>query len=413
MNKLTSQYRWLALLLLAVCAAQAAWHSYSTASQAAAPGLSFIDPTANLNYRQNIQLGEHVYVGPFATLRTGSFGGNRYITIGNESNVQDNALLDASLGSVTLGEQAIVAHGGTVRGVSDPIAPFGGRRGFAASVGIGGKCPDGAKHCASFVSFNAVVEGATIQMDAMVGALARVGPGVTIPSGMKVNPGKNIATNADVNLTNGKLALVTEADREFMNGVVEVNVTFSEEYAKLQSSDPTTLTGINFDPGHSEFNHDPNLPTLAGTATRNASFRNRIIGDVQLKNTAAELSSVMGQRISLRADEGEPFKVGSITLMEDNVTFHALEHTHLDLGDKGTYGFRSIVHGGGTDFDDYTITGANFVLGARSLFFRSRIGANSQVGQRSVVQQCDFPDNTIIGDRKIMLENKEFGVVEW
>ena len=44
------------------------------------------------------------------------------------------------------------------------------------------------------------------------------------------------------------------------------------------------------------------------------------------------------------------------------------------------------------------------MLGARSLFFRSRIGANSQVGQRSVVQQCDFPDNTVIGDRKIMLD---------
>lgn len=411
LNKLTSQYRWLAVLLLAVGATQAAWHVYNTASRAA--GLSFIDPTANLNYRQNILIGEHVYVGPFATLRTGSFGGNRHITIGNESNVQDNTLLDASLGSVTLGDEAIVAHGGTVRGVSDPIAPFGSRRGFPASLGVGGKCPHDAKHCPSFVSFNALVEGATVQMDAMVGALARVGPGVTIPSGLKVLPGKNIATNADVNLSNGKVAPVTEADREFMHGVVEVNVAFAEEYAKLQSSDPDTLTGINFDPGHSSFNHDPNLPTLAGTMTRNATFRNRIIGDVQLKNTVAELSSVMGQRISLRADEGEPFKVGSITLMQDGVTFHALEHTHLDMGDKGSYGFRSIVHGGPTEFEDYTITGANFVLGARSLFFRSRIGANSQIGQRSVVQQCDFPANTIIGDRKIMLENKEFGVVEW
>ncbi|MBI1761980.1 MAG: acetyltransferase [Acidobacteria bacterium] len=410
LNKHISHHRWLVLLLLAA-ATQAASHAYSTVGQAA--GLSFIDPTANLNYRQNISLGEHVYVGPFATLRTGSFGGNRYITIGNDSNVQDNTLLDASLGSVTLGDEAIVAHGGTVRGVSDPVSPFGSRRSFPASLGVGGKCPENAKHCPSFVSFNAVVEGATVQMDAMVGALARVGPGVIIPSGLKVLPGKNIATNADVNLTNGKLAPVTEADREFMHGVVEVNLAFAEQYAKMQSSDPDTLTGINLDPGHSDFNPDPNLPTLAGTVTRNASFRNRIIGDVRLKNTAAELNSVMGQRISLRADEGEPFKVGSIALMEDGVTFHALEHTHLDLGDKGSYGFRSIVHGGPTEFEDYTITGANFVLGARSLFFRSRIGANSQVGQRSVVQQCDFPANTIIGDRKIMLENKEFGVVEW
>jgi carbonic anhydrase/acetyltransferase-like protein (isoleucine patch superfamily) len=383
----------------------------------AAAGATFVDPTASLSFRGNIYLGEHVYIGPFATLRAGYFSPTRAISVGNESNVQDSATLDASLASVTLGDEAIVAHGGTVRGAANLLAGVGSARGvFPAQLGVGGQCPDGAKHCPSFVSFNALVEGATVQMDAMVGALARVGPGVTIPSGFKVLPGKNIVSNSDLNLSSGKIAPVTEADREFMRGVVEVNVCFAETYSQMAKSNPDSLTGINFNPGHCPFNEEAHLPTLAHHATQNAGFRNRIIGEVELENTLAELDKVMGVRISLRADEGEPFEVGTITAMADGVVFHALEHSHLHLGGQGNYGFRSIVHGGPTDFEgfkDTTVTGDNFVLGARSVFFRSRIGANSKVGFKSLVQQSDLPDNTTIGDRKIIINNVEAGVVEW
>lgn len=404
-------------LLLALCVLPAQWQPLQPAAQAAAAGATFIDATASLSFRSNIYLGEHVYIGPFATLRTGYFSSTRAITVGNDSNVQDSATLDASVASVTLGEEAIVAHGGTVRGAANNFAGIGSARGiYSAQLGVGGKCPHDDKHCPSFVSFNALVEGATVQMDAMVGALARVGPGITIPSGFKVLPGKNIVSNSDLSLSSGKIAPVTEADREFMRGVVEVNVCFATQYSELAKRDANALTGINFNPGHCEFNEASELPTLAGTATKDPSFRNRIIGHVELKNTLAELDKALGVRIALRADEGEPFKVGTITAMEDGVIFHALEGSHLQLGDKGSYGFRSIVHGGPTDFTgfkDTTITGDNFVLGARSVFFRSRIGANSRVGFKSLVQQSDLPANTVIGDRKIIISNAEAGVVEW
>lgn len=140
----------------------------------------------------------------------------------------------------------------------------------------------------------------------------------------------------------------------------------------MAKSNPDSLTGINFNPGHCPFNEEAHSPTLAHQATQNAGFRNRIIGEVELENTLAELDKVMGVRISLRADEGEPFEVGTITAMADGVVFHALEHSHL--GGQGNYGFRSIVHGGPTDFagfKDTTVTGDNFALGARSVFFRS------------------------------------------
>ncbi len=60
----------------------------------------------------------------------------------------------------------------------------------------------------------------------MVSAMSRVGPGVTIPSGRKTIPGKNLTTQAEVAT---ERAPVTGADRAFMAGVIHVNVNFAEQ----------------------------------------------------------------------------------------------------------------------------------------------------------------------------------------
>ncbi len=398
-------HRLILLLMAVVGLSLLVIRASNTRVVAAAAGESFIDPTASVENAVYVLMGHLVYVGPFAKLTAGPVAA-RSISIGNESDVQDGATLDASEAPVTIGDLAIVAHGGTVRGAGN----------FAASVGVGGKCPAGSADCPSFVSFNALVEGAIIQKDAMVSALARVGPGVTITSGLKVLPGKNVTSNSQVNLTSGKLAQVTDADRDFMRGVIEVNTCLAAQYAALFADDPSNVLGINYDPGRCPaFNPTRDLPQIgaAKTVTRDPSFRNRIIGDIRLLDSRADLDRVMGSRISLRADEGEPFEVGSIASMAEGVIFHALEHSKLRMGNGGNYGVRSIVHGGPTAFNDTTITGDNFTLGAESVFFRSRIGNNSRVGFKSLVQQSDVPANSVIGDRRLLIENLAAGNVEW
>lgn len=359
-----------------------------------APAQSFVDPTARIINGQLVTLGDLVYVAPFAILKA---GGHR-IDIGNESDVQDNVTLDSGKGAIRLGEQVILAHGASVNG--------------PASLGEEGSCPGDppAPVCPSFVGFNAMIDGAIIEKDAMVLHLARVAPGVTIPSGRKVLPGKNVASDAEVA---AKTAALTEADRAFMDGVIEVNTAFAEQYAVLAAEDPSNVRGINFDPGHTAFNPRRDLPALNGVPTRDPGFRNRIIGDVRTADGRAELDAVMGEKIALRADEGEPFAVGSIDAMGSRTIFHALEHTHLQLGNHGRYGERSLVHGGPTPFDDATITGDNVQLGERAVFFRSRIGDNGRVGARSLVQQSDLPAGTVIPDRTVVINNEVFGHVEW
>ncbi len=391
----------------------------------AAPAETFVDPTARIE--GDVTLGDQVYVAPFARLRADKYP----IDIGNESDVQDNVTVEAKKGDVRLGEQVILAHGATVIG--------------RASLGEDGTCPlpedpneSPALVCPSFVGFNAMVDGAIIEKDAMVLHLARVGPGVTIPSGCKVMSGKNITSQAEVGKPPAcnppRSVPVTKADREFMEGVIHVNVAFAERYAVLAAEDPSNVRGINFDPGKTElepleaFNPIRDLPTFNngptfddGVPTRDPAFRNRIIGDVRMADSKVTLGLVMGDRISLRADEGEPFEVGSVAAMASRTIFHALEHTNLRLGQNGRYGERSLVHGGPTPFKDptnpdddgATITGDNFTLGERAVFFRSRIGNNSSVGERSLVQQSDFGPNTHIPDRTVVINNEVFGRVEW
>jgi uncharacterized protein YxjI len=84
--------------------------------------------------------------------------------------------------------------------------------------------------------------------------------------------------------------------------------------------------------------------------TRVPGFRNRIIGAITLADILAQLSNAMGERISLRIDEGTPFSVGHVHLMEDNVIFHALEENDLHLGNNIKYGEQVIYFVDGKAF---------------------------------------------------------------
>jgi len=362
---------------------------------------SFVDPSAVV--QGNVTMGDLVYVAPFATL----LAGEKKITIGEASNVQDSATLDASNGNIKLGEQAIVAHGATVKG--------------PARIGKSGRCPTDDP-CPSFVGFNAEV-GGSVQKDAMVGHLARVARGVVIRSGLKVLPGKNV-TNKDqaTDPVLGKVAAVTAADRMFMEGVIEVNEAFADDYDTMKIADPNDVHGIgpapitDFNEGDTPQSNctDLDMPTCAQDMP-NAGFRNRIIGDVRLRNTEAQLDDLMGSKISVRGDEGEPFKVGTIAYMDSRVTFHALEHTHITLGNNGRYDYHSLVHGGPNTFNGNTTqAGDGFKLGAHAVFFNSRVGDNSRVGFKTVVLNSDFGANpTTIGDCKIVSNGAQIGDVEW
>lgn len=383
---------------------------------------TFIDPTASITGANYITLSHQVYIGPFATLIANE---DARIAIDAESNVQDNVTIKAemqrneddeekveelNIEGVEIADRVIMAHGATVKG--------------PAQIGIGGTDiavdPDADQEV--FLSFGSEVDGAILQKNTGVSALGRVGPGVTLKSGKIVLPGKNVTTQAQADdPALGKVRLLTEADIAFNEGVLEVNIAFAKEYTNLARENASNVKGINYDPGHTAFNHDRDLPAFAGVENRDPNFRNRIIGDVNLADSRSRINStsVMGNRISIRADEGEPFNLGSIKYMADNTIFHALEETNIIVGNNVTYGSKSIVHGGGRPQinpnveQEPTTIEDNVTLKSQAVVFRSLIGKGSTIGKKSAIVGSELAPNTTIGDKIIYANNTVFGIVEW
>lgn len=383
---------------------------------------TFIDPTVEIAAPENITLEPQVYIGPFAQLQAST---NARITIGKESNAQDNVKIYAqfqrnsaaqqkvtALGiqGVEIGERVIMAHGASVKG--------------PAQIGVQGSpiSADPNTNAGIFLSFGAEVDGAILETNTGVETLGRVGPGVRLKSGFFVLPGKNVTTQAEAeDPALGKVRLISEADFSFNEAVLEVNKAFAREYTRLAQEDLSNVQGINYDPGNTTFNSSRDLPKLAGASTRDPNFRNRIIGDVNLADSRSRIDTVMGNRISLRADEGHPFTIGSLNIMQDDVIFHALEEDKITIGKDVVFGAGAIVHGGaqrfenpsGRSFEVETFIGNKVTLKNQSLVFRSIVGNGSTIGVKSAVINSALRPNTVIADRVIYLNNAVFSNVEW
>jgi len=375
---------------------------------ASAATASFLDPTAVVSGAEHVALGTQVYVGPFAELLADA---DSPIRIGEASNVQDNVLVDATGGSgIEIGDRVILAHGASVLG--------------SAEVGVEvSSLPDDLTvetyEGSVFLSFGSQVDGGVVEVNSGVSALGRVGPGVTLRSGYLVLPGKNVTTQEEADdPALGKVRHINQADIEFNEGVIHVNESLAREYTELHRESRNAIRGVNVDPGGSDFNQDRDLPSFAGEEKAVPGHRNRIIGDVDLADRFGRYDRAAGDRISVRADEGEPFEVGHIGHMGDDVVFHALEHTDIHVGDGVRYGRGAIVHGGGRVVvegqpDEQTVVGDLVRLGEESVVFRSTVGDGASIGARSAVVGTDLPAGAVVGDRTIILNGTVFGPVEW
>lgn len=363
---------------------------------------TFIDPTAVIADAEEVRIGPHSYIAPFAGLHT-----DGDIHIGEKTNLQDSVILNGN-GKVTLGDEVILAHGARVTGPA--------KIGRAAVAG---------EHNAAFVGFNSLVDKATVEHDAMVLHLARVAPGITIKHGKVVLSGKNVTTQAQADdPALGKVIPISDALRVFMEGVLHVNETFAREYTRMYQEDRSTVTGINYDPGNSDFNPTRDLPTLAGTPTQDRRHRNRIIGDITLADNRATLNDtrIVGNQISLRTDEGEPFHAGHIKRMKDRTTFHALEHTGIEVHDQVSYGFRSLVHGGASaatvgNAHSATVIGNHSAMDDYAVVFRSVVGEDVKIGCASLIDGSTLPDGTVVPPRTVVINQGHAGAttypVEW
>ncbi|WP_414545618.1 acetyltransferase [Nostoc sp. CCY0012] len=380
-------------------------------STAAPASASFIDPAAIITNPANITLGEKVYVAPFARLNAT----NGPIIIHDGSNIQDQVSITPSVAGATIGERVILAHLATVKGTA--------RIGLTGSTGPFTDPVSGVQFSntqpETFIAFNAEVDGATIEFNTVVNFLSRVGPGVTLPSGKVVLPGKNVTSNIEATSGSlGKVSNLTQADVALMQGVIAVNQSLAQGYTQLAVANPSNVTGINFSPSTPN-NPTPSLPTIGGVTVQDPSYPNRIIGNVILQDSLAALNQKLGNRISIRADEGQPFNIGILAGVANDVVFHGLATTNLTIGNGNGYGPRVLVHGGrqvvnGVDSGPETRLGNDVGLAPDVVIFRADIGNRSAVGRKSGVFNSTLPARTHIRSRIIYADNGSLiSRVEW
>jgi carbonic anhydrase/acetyltransferase-like protein (isoleucine patch superfamily) len=360
--------------------------------ETAGPGFaSFVDPSARVEMPERVMIGCRSFVAPFVSL-DGSAGP---IAIGDETNLQDNVLISGKL--VILGDRVTVAHGATIVG--------------PATVGA-------SKGKPAFIGFNAYIDGAMVEGDAFIGHLARIAPGIVIRAGTKVLPGKFIRTQEEADRAElGKVTTVTDGDRAFMAGVLHVNVAFAAGYTDLFHASPNQLRGAGRDPGHSDFNHDTDLPSFAGKVEAHPEQdRFRIVGAVRMDDSFESLLPKVGRNVAIRADEGEHFHFGIVRRVQDRVTFHALEHTDIDVGQGDDFGFHVVVHGGPDDASEphaMTQVGDDVTIKDWAVVFRSKVGKGCTIGVRAYVDGSHLAAGTVVPDRAIMIKDKIVGYVEW
>ncbi len=166
---------------------------------------AYIDPTAQVI--GNVRIGPEVFVGPNAIIRadeTDDKGRVHPVEIAAQSNVQDGVIIHALGGTpVTIGQRTSLAHGCIIHG---PCT-------------IGNNC---------FIGFRAVVYKASLADGVFINAAAVV-QAVDLPANSFVPAAAAILTSRD---TATLTTTTTPADREFMEKIINANLTLTKGYLR-------------------------------------------------------------------------------------------------------------------------------------------------------------------------------------
>ncbi len=329
---------------------------------------SFIIPLVELF--GDVSVGHKVFVAGNTVVRADP---ETQICIGDETNLQDNILFlalhdspapAASCGelSSSTGERNSIAHQAIIK--NSQIGDF------------------------TFVGFHAQLNNVVLEDGAFVLHGARL-ENVRIKRDRIVPIGAVITTQADADA----LLLKEEANAEFQDEVLAVNEEFAEHYPELfESGGFVAVSGVSAAPKTS-WNPNPVAPAL-GEAVQLGEFV-RIIGDVRLGKNA-----IVGERTSIRADEGSPISIGDNAVIEDRVTFHALKGTSISIGSDLKTSDNIVFHGPLEVGDHLTIEDD-------AILFRSTVGDNVTIGSKAIVVNVTLADGTVVPSGSIITTQEQ------
>lgn len=384
--------------------------------------VSFVDPSVGISNGHHIVVGQRDFIAPFVKLNATS----GYIKVGNLSAILDNATITAnptgkgSLG-VVIGQSVLIGQGATIIGP----AVIGTLSNATRPTAIGP---------------GALIDGATIQQGAFIGALARVGPGITVPTGMRVLPGVNITTQDQAtNPSLGYVVPATASDASTTGTAILNAAALAPGYVNVYQGSSATGTapaldaatlppqpfngnlalvlGSGPEPGTTVVSYEParQSPTYGvGTGTtfhgqfHRAPFR--ATGQVLFGQTANEISVAIGKRNSFRGDQGQPIRIGSIAKAGSSNVIGSPVGGQLSIGTGLVLGDNVVLQGGTSG----TATiGNNVAIGSGSVVANSNLGAGVVVGSRSYVANSTIEAGTVVPDGAIIINNVRVGTIQW
>lgn len=394
---------------------------FGTASKFA----TFIDPSSRIRNGRDVIVGARSFIGFYTTLDA-SHG---HIKIGGASSIENNATIVANRSkrrpetNVFIGDNVLVGYNSKVVGPST-IGAYG-TTSKPTSIGPG-----------------ALVDQATVQAGAYVGALARVGPGVTLPSGYYVLPGANVTSNAEASDPSlGKVRLVSAADVTAAATQLTNDLALAAGYTTVYQGNPATganpgvainVTGIyngnlagvlgssqqpgassvSFEPATTPVHIAPRFPAPHRKAVRGllSGFPLRVAGGVTFGQRAADVAAAAGRGDMIAGDLGQPITIGSIGKLGDNVSIVSAVGGTLTIGQSFNAASNSVLFG---SKGSKNLIGDNVSIGAGAVVSGSSLGTGTIVGAHSYVLNSTFAAGSVIAPNSVYVNDVLVGSVQW
>lgn len=400
---------------------------------------SFVDPSANIENGHHIVVGTKDYIAPWATLD----GRQGIIEVGNSTTIQDNATLIANTGSgshtsgIILGDNVYVGPNATILG---PAVVGAARGGANTEIGAG-----------------AVVDQAIIMPGAEVGALAYVGPGITIPAGYAVNPGASVTTQAQaLDPSLGFVTKLSGTDTVLSNALSDaaaLAVSYTTLYQGTSATGASSLAssssvfngnlaqaeGVSPSPGFSFTTTSTTTTNVTGTGTgagtigtfttsttstttvasATPKFTNpangnvtglsapfypgREIGNITFTAGPLVIKKGIGYHDSIRFDEDQAGTIGAPARLGRYVTIHPLRGGKVSIGPGLTTGDDVVLT---ADANGNLTIGQSVSIGGGSVINGSTIGDGAVVGPGSYIVDSTVAAGTVLPAGTFLVKNK-------
>lgn len=381
---------------------------------------TFIDPSSRITNGNNVIIGIRSFIGFYTTLNA-SHG---YIKIGGATSIENNATIAASntraRSNVFVGDNVVIGYGAKVIGPS--------------TIGIYSTTSK-----VVYVGPGAQIDGATLQEGAFVGALARVGPGVTVPTGYYVLPGVNVTTTAEASdPALGKVRVVTNADITAATTQLNNDLALASGYTTVYQGNPATglnsgvainvsgiyngnlatVLGSGQQPGTTAVSFEPSAtvqprfpaPRRASVNSLLNSYPLRVTGGVNFASRAIDVAAASGRGDTIAGDLGQPIKIASIGRLGDNVAIVSAVGGSMAIGDNFRADSNAVIFG---SKGAKNAIGNNVSIGAGAVVIGSSLGDGTIVGARTLVVDSAFPAGSVLAPNSVYINGVLVRSVQW